>query len=383
MAGFSAASGATLGTTPATPCAANTYRVGAIAYNSGAGIPCTSCPTNMRTLTGVEGATSKDACLVPPGYGWVAGSGTAADCAIGTYNPGWNRATCVSCDAASGTITTLAANSESSDDCYTPAGHGATKTASGGLTGAVCPADTYGRANNTFGLVEVSCDKCLEHTSTRNATASTSGDACVTNAGYGYNDGEVDQCEFGTWAAGGDVSACDECGEHYNTTADGSVPTTTAVAGASAAGQCAIAAGWTYADLADAAKGLAPCVRGTYKALIGNASCTTCPAGTTTTITMAATARSDCDSCRPGFGTASINLANPSCAMCSSGAYSAGYNKGGQSCAACPKPELFSGTMVSRNVSAWLNKSAPPACLALPCLARQPAAPPPQPQPRC
>ena len=185
--------------------------------------------------------------------------------------------------------------------------------------------------------------------------------------------------EFGTWAAGGDVSACSECGEGYNTTADGSVPTTSAVAGASAASQCAISAGWSYADIADAAKGLAPCVRGTYKALIGNASCTTCPAGTTTTITMAATAQSDCDSCRPGFGTASINLANPSCAMCTSGAYSAGYNKGGQSCVACPKPELFSGTMVSRNVSAWLNKGAPPALLASAVV--QPCCLPPSPDP--
>ena len=221
----------------------------------------------------------------------------------------------------------------------------------------------------------------MEGTTTNGKTGSITVDACVTNPGYGYYDGQVLQCDFGSYSPGGDQSECADCGDGYNTTADGSVPTTSAVAGASAASQCAISAGWSYADIADAAKGLAPCVRGTYKALIGNASCTTCPAGTTTTITMAATAQSDCDSCRPGFGTASINLANPSCAMCTSGAYSAGYNKGGQSCVACPKPELFSGTMVSRNVSAWLNKSAPPACLALPCLARQPAAPPPSPSP--
>ena len=174
--------------------------------------------------------------------------------------------------------------------------------------------------------------------------------ACVTDAGYGYNDGEVDKCDYGYWATGNDTSACSFCGEGFNTTADGSTTTTTAVEGASAATQCAIAAGWTYADLADAAKGLAPCIRGSYKALIGNASCTTCPSGTTTTITMAATALSDCDSCRPGFGIGSVNLTSPSCTICSSGTYSAGYYTGGQACASCPKPSLFTGTMVSRQV---------------------------------
>ena len=193
-------------------------------------------------------------------------------------------------------------------------------------------------------------DKCLEHTSTATATGSTSGDACVTDAGYGYNDGEVDKCDYGTWAAGGDVSACTSCGENYNTTADGSTPSTSAVEGASADTQCAIAAGWTYADLADASKGLAPCVRGTYKALIGNDTCLQCPSGTTTTITIASVARSDCDSCRPGFGNAAINLANPSCSICTTGTYSAGYTTGGAACSACPKPSLFTGTMVSREV---------------------------------
>lgn len=110
----------------------------------------------MKTLPGVLGATSKDACLAPPGYGWNASSQEAAICPKGSYSPGWGREPCQVCDAANGTITTEVTGAAAADDCYTPAGHGARKTADGAYTGYACPADTYGRGNHTFGLVEVS-----------------------------------------------------------------------------------------------------------------------------------------------------------------------------------------------------------------------------------
>lgn len=74
------------------------------------------------------------------------------------------------------------------------------------------------------------------------------------------------QCEYGYWAAGGDVCGCTFCGEGFNTTAiNATADTTAAVTGAVSAAQCAIAAGWMLADAADAAKGIAPCTRGKYK----------------------------------------------------------------------------------------------------------------------
>ena len=197
----------------------------------------------------------------------------------------------------------------------------------------------------------------MEGTSTRSLTGSTSVDACVTNPGYGYYDGQVLQCEFGSYAPGGDQSECADCGEGYNTTRNGQ-PSLIAVAGATSSSQCAIAAGWAYTDSTDATKGLAPCARGSYKALIGNAQCLQCPAGTTTTLVSGATALTDCNACIPGYGNPSGSIANPSapsCGACSSGFYSPGGFVGGQSCTACPKPSLFTGKMVSRAVSGRLD----------------------------
>lgn len=174
------------------------------------------------------------------------------------------------------------------------------------------------------------------------------------------DDGDIVECDYGYWAAGGDASPCTFCGEGYNTTANGTAPTTTAVTGAASASQCAIAAGWMLADAGDAAKGIAPCTRGSYKALIGTTSCVQCPNGTTTTITMAATAKSDCDTCLPGLGAASINLAAPACTPCTSGTYATGNIRGGANCTACPLPAMFTGKMVSRRVG---SEGRAQACL--------------------
>ena len=76
-----------------------------------------------------------------------------------------------------------------------------------------------------------------------------------------------------------------------------------------------------------------------------------CPASTTTTLTMAAVARSDCDACKPGFGSARIDLSAPACSICASGLWSPGFVSGGRACAACPRPDGFTGRMVSRRVS--------------------------------
>ena len=169
---------------------------------------------------------------------------------------------------------------------------------------------------------------------------------------------QVLECEYGTWGAGGNLDVCNLCGEHYNTTANGAVPTTAALTGASSASQCAIAAGWSYVVPSDASQGLTPCNRGFYKDLIGNTTCTQCPNATTTTIMVAATELSDCNACRPGFGVPSGSIASlsaPSCGICTSGTYSSGYFTGGQACLPCPKPSLFTGRMVSRQVRGWLS----------------------------
>lgn len=221
LPGYSAAANAVVGTDAGTKCVANTYRSGTTTYTSSA-ISCDACPAGMWTLTGVEGATSPDACLARPGYGWSSGSQTATICAQGTYNPGarrtrglrpaqrvpclprarrrapltrlrmralmdctkrppspasphapasplphcpvlthagWNRQGCVACDSSSGAITTTAQGATSAEQCYIPSGYGSRKTGDGAYTGFICPVNTYGRNADTYGLVEVACEK--------------------------------------------------------------------------------------------------------------------------------------------------------------------------------------------------------------------------------
>lgn len=122
-----------------------------------------------------------------------------------------------------------------------------------------------------------------------------------------------------------------------------------AARGADAEADCRVDAGWFLSDAANATKGLSQCPKGTWKELLGNVACTTCAAGTTTSITEGATALSDCDACKPGFGGVIADLSAPTCTKCTSGFYSPGNVKGGANCTACPKPSLFTGKMVSRN----------------------------------
>jgi hypothetical protein len=284
-------------------------------------------------------------------------------CPAGTYNEGWNSEPCRRCDAAGGSLTTDAPGAFSPDQCYTPPGHGTARTAEGGLTAAPCPADTFGVDDKTWGLVDAPCSECLEHTGTRGATGVTLGAACVTYPGYGYYTGAALECAFGTWAAGGDRSACTSCGLHYNTT-DGQ----RAITGADGPDHCAAAAGWTP----DGAGGLKPCPKGAYKDALGPAPCSPCPSGTTTTGTSAAAEVGKCDACRAGFGlppgAARIDPAAPACALCTSGSFSKGAVTGGAACTPCPKPDGYLGVMVSRRVrpgriiGGILNWAAPAAC---------------------
>ncbi|KIZ04286.1 hypothetical protein MNEG_3672 [Monoraphidium neglectum] len=352
LPGYQFASAPTVGTTDATECAQDSYRVGEVSFDGSTAVTCTACGNNLTTLANVTKATSPDACLAPPGYGWAAGgtngAGVATLCPLGSYNPGYNREPCVKC--GNGTITTAAPGATSADQCYTPAGHGNKRDAvSGVLEGYECPLNTYGRPNNTFGLVDVECTKCLENTHT-NQTASTRASQCLTNAGYGYDNGAVNQCAYGYYNPGDNQNPCTYCGDGFNTT--NSANATSGELGSDAASDCKIDFGY---HLFGSSASIEPCLRGFYKGFIGNGSCSQCPAGTSTTITMAAVAQTDCDTCRPGFGTGTADgkialgsLSNSSCSLCASGTYSPGFTQGGANCTACPTTQNFTGTMVSR-----------------------------------
>jgi hypothetical protein len=93
----------------------------------------------------------------------------------------------------------------------------------------------------------------------------------VTDAGYGYDDGQVNMCDYGYYSPGESQSKCAYCGDFYNTTAPGAGPAPTSGApGAASAAQCAADFGFTT----DGVAGLKPCVRGFYKDTLGLGACT-------------------------------------------------------------------------------------------------------------
>ena len=339
------------GVTAATLCAADSWRGPAVYDASLTKAECTGCVQYSGTdPTAPLGATSVDACLATPGNYYV-GSGVFGQCAANTYNVGYNKET--SCELC-GTNQVALAGSESSGACYTPAGYGALFVSPGVLRADPCPANTYGRAQNTYGIVEVECTKCPEHTYA-NTTGHTSIDDCLTVRGYGYEDGAVNQCDFGTYSVGGDVSACTACAPGYNTSfASGQIEAEGvggATMGAYLASQCVVGAGVFYTNGNNANGGLSPCPRNTYNAKLSYGVCDDCPGNKATMILSGATLASDCDACKPGS-------AGADCTSCISGKYAPGYVLGGGSCTDCPKPSGFTGNMVSR-----VNTSTPEDCV--------------------
>lgn len=349
LPGYEITAGATVGVTNATECPVNTYRADESALTSSA-TSCTPCPDGLVTLPNVTRSTTLDACVVPPGFGWSAtGSttaGSATICSIGSYNPGYNRQPCVAC--GSGILTDAPGGAINADACYTPAGYGNIQDAvTSAFSALICPVGTYGRPNNTYGLVNVECTKCMDHSTTATAGA-TSQALCLVEPGYGWNDGQVLECEYGYYNLGGNQNLCTYCGDGYNTSA---------IAGAMVGEMKSNASSTCQVDFGfyTSASGIEACLRGMYKDTLGNtspstSSCLSCPRGTSTTKRQAALLRSDCDTCKPGFGLLSgvITLSNPGCDRCAAGTYSSGFVYGGQTCAACPKPAGYSGSMVSR-----------------------------------
>jgi hypothetical protein len=302
----------------------------------------------MKTQEDVTGATSVDQCFVPPGYGFVSIDTGAMQCSAGQYNPGWNRDACSTCPTG---MTTGRVGAEDDDECYTPEGYGNTIVGNARQAFA-CPINTYGRSNKTYGLVDVECHKCPDHSNTT-ATGSQSIASCLVEPGYGYYDGAVLKCDFGTWNGGSNQNACTSCGDNYNTTTDATSPMLAdATDGAISSTLCVVDAGWFFTNFQDNSTGLSPCPRGTYKNALGGATnCSSCPTGTTTSILLANQFRSDCDACMPGYGVdGSIVLSNPTCTKCTSSYYSVGYAQGGQACLSCPIPTggEYTGAMVSR-----------------------------------
>lgn len=365
--GFRAQTTAAAGTAVGELCPAGTYRTTDINW-AGVSTDCTSCPTGCNT-NGLVGASSEAMCVTQPGYYYD--PTTCTKCGLGTYNAGYNRETsCTPCGA--GDMTTDAIGTVSADGCKILAGHGTTRLSDGTLSVAVCPDNTYGRPDDTYGLVDVECTKCIDNMHTTSTNSSSAAD-CLTNGGYGYDDGASNICDYAYYNLGNNRDPCTYCGDGQNTSTTGSTLVS----------QCLTARGWT----GSAAGGtLKPCPKGSFKDVLDNVPCTSCnatgtvsdwgavPRGMTTSLPYAAILTSDCDACLPGYGTGIssttkysadvgdtglfTSLTNATkCGECPSGYYSAGGVTGGAFCTVCP--DAYTGA----NMQSRLRSVTPDACI--------------------
>ena len=292
-------------------------------------------------------------------------------CAAGSYNPGYNREACISC--GSGTITS-AAGSDSDGDCFVPAGHYMARSADGvTLTGAVCPADTYGRTNATYGLVAFGCDKCPENSG--------------TNLDHGRDERRrrARRCPAtaGTTARSSSASTATGPRAAPRPSAPSAARATTpaatgtnasAIEGATRRPTCHIAAGWFPTP--PTRRWACPSAR----------AASTSPSSATPTAPPARPAPpppssrarrrcTDCDACDPGFGDGDHRPHQPLVQHLRLGRVLARLCQRRRGTARrAPTPTLFDGTMVSRQVGAAARL---PRCARACCAAPRPLVPPP------
>lgn len=161
---------------------------------------------------------------MPPGY--FVSNGTLAKCTAG-YRPGWvalsAAGSCLSC--GSGINVNATEPDERADaeedslvaatagkSCYIEAGWGITfdpEDFTKFRAIAPCPANTYGVANTTYGLINAPCKACTKNTFS--AEGSTSFKDCKNLAGFGYTSEGANQCPPGWWAAASSMEPCVQC----------------------------------------------------------------------------------------------------------------------------------------------------------------------------
>lgn len=115
----------------------------------------------------------------------------------------------------------------------------------------------FGESTKTYGLQDVSCYTCSEHTMFfGNGTGNTDASMCLTEPGYGLVNGSTVLCDYGTWSAGGNIEPCQPCPLGFNTSVGGGP--TEAIQGAVSPQDCVLAAGWTV----DGSNGIKQCQQG-------------------------------------------------------------------------------------------------------------------------
>ena len=190
----------------------------------------------------------------------------------------WNRNQCVACGA---NLVTSETGAVSKDACMVPPGYGIISLQP--LAAAACTQNSYGADEERAAVPSARCTPCGPNLLTAdmlNSAAApvggyTSEAACLTQPGWGMTPtGLPERCPKGTYSSGGSRAPCSPCAGGY----------TTLDVGATAASACVIVPGWRLNAAINVPE---PCDKGSWSAggdesTPAPTSCTPCSPGFTT-----------------------------------------------------------------------------------------------------
>lgn len=235
--------------------------------------PRVPCGVDMTTTS--NRARYDSQCVPVPGTGLLSDGANAQACAVGFYSYGLTRRPCQRCP---GTFTTSGAGANSKWQCGCPPGFRYR-----GETAIPCGFGFY-KSGVDF---STACTRCPTGLTTPTVTAGAASDCRLARPGYRLTkdgDGAVTgaaACGSGSYGAGGDVTACTAC----------PAGTSTATATADVPSLCLPTPGYGY----DSATGEAViCPIGTFKEILGRATCASCGAGLLTAAEGATSYASNC-----------------------------------------------------------------------------------------
>ena len=318
---------------------------------------CEQCPRNSTSPGGSNVVTD---CLCEPGTTGIAHTDSCVPCESGKFKSTTGSADCMLCDAGKFSISGLSictkcpeggtsrVGSRDVNGCKCNLGY----TGPPGVACEACVAGKYKNINGTS-----SCVQCPVNATS--AIASYSLTHCVCLAGHTGPDGSIcSGCMEGDYKRDTGSAPCANCPAGYISTQSAttacasctpgkfssltrrsciSCPAhTTSIIPSTRIQDCKCNAGYTGAD-GDVCR---ECASGKYKAALGSATCTLCPAGKFSNF-LAATGEGSCQACKAGSTSLAGSLTDENC-FCNIG-YT-GPNGGTVLCTACAAGKFKSVT---------------------------------------
>ena len=266
--------------------------------------PCTACPSNSPTSS--IASTAFSACQCHVGFsGADIGTHGCVACGIGAYKDEQSNAACSNCTQHT---TTAKVGSTGESACVCTRG----KFLSA-VDGEGCVDCEAGRFKSQIGNAQ--CETCANHSSS--PPGSTARTACTCNAGFsGPDGGQCQGCEVGYYKSVPGTAPCTACPRNA----------TTVAAASTGFGHCLCVPGYAGDGIAES--GCRACATSTYKDSLSNTACKSCPLHKTT-VSGAADDEAEC-LCVPGRSLSE----NGTCSLCALGSFKAVIADA--SCETCP-----------------------------------------------